>query len=164
MDEKEKISRIMKRTRRIAIGGCLCVLAWGFPGASMQIHMKFFSDKIHTPQKLEKVLREEQIKLGLEGYDIDIEFGSDLETSSIIKDIKDNFYCIKIDSLNNNHNSRTVIKHELYHLAGGHLEYKQSQLENFRKEPLFTLIKTNLHYLCVEEPTANLYAVFGIKL
>ncbi len=102
-----------------------------------------FSEKITSQEQLEKVVREEADKLG-----VDIEEAVLREDGSGCARSSEDGFRIAIDKESAN---RSVVRHEVYHAFKKHPK-KPGQRTSFAK------------YLFVQEPQAVAYQVLGLRL
>jgi len=107
-------------------------------------------DKIH----LEKLLKQEKKKLGIENKNINAYFCNTIETSGARK-INENSYEI---FLAKDQRAFNVLRHELYHVADGHCDKGYELFNNGRK------FEKTIRYLLINEPKASIYGATGLKL
>ena len=147
MDEKtaEKIGKKIGKIINTILYGFVFYSVVNFSGILIgnDISVKN-SSKIKDAHDLEILLRQEKKKLGIEDKIISASFNDTLLTSYAIK--KENNYEILIAQ---RHRCLGTLKHELFHIAAGHLDRSKTRL--FRK-----------YYL--EEPSAMIYSLKDIKL
>jgi len=110
---------------------------------------KLFSERINSQEDLDRVVDEEANKLSM--------------TKSITPKFHDFWIeaSIKLDGGNYEIDiggfgaRRSTVRHELYHIHGGHLEHPWKKSNGFLRA---------LNYIFREEPQAIVYGVFRLKL
>lgn len=105
-----------------------------------------FTKRIETKKELAQVVKEEAEKLGLNPSNITAELGN---YTSYAQKTGSEYYYINIHYPT--HAYRPIVKHELYHIHKGDCE-----------DGLYGL--RFLEYFFIEEPRANLYEAFDIRL
>ena len=108
------------------------------------------SEPVRTRSHLESVLNEEIKKLGITNKRISAGFGKTSYGFAEVKKLSDGSYEI----VSENGKNRSAIRHELYHIVRGYLDYNEVS------NPYSSFFK----YHFVEEPQAVIYQAFGIKL
>ncbi len=146
MDEKtaEKIGKRIGKIINIILYSFVFYSVINFSGILITNSIPNNSLKIKDAHDLEILLRQEKKKLGIEDKIISVSFNDTLITSYAIK--KENNYEIFLVP---RHHNLGVLKHELFHIAAGHLD--RSKTSSFRK-----------YY--IEEPSAIIYSLKDIKL
>jgi len=117
----KNLKKIGKVVREIFLGGLLFYSSVLGIGLLMQEN----SLKIKSKSHLEILVNQEKKKLGIENKNIKVSFCDTLLTSQASK-TGENSYEIQL-SINQMYLG--VLKHELYHISDGHVEYKKEFLQ-----------------------------------
>ena len=139
---------------------------WAFgPMMIMDIYLES-SPKIENQGQLEQLLSQEKKRLGIEDKKIKIQFGLEKgfhEDTSYSRQIGPNEYLIAIHQTQK---KEIVLRHEVYHVADGHCDNLKSKDISKISEGEFIIFKLKriLKYTFLDEPQADLYAIFGWRL
>jgi hypothetical protein len=129
----------------LTIGGAGLAVYFGIlEGLQFLSAISPFNEKIKSQEHLERVIKEEAGKLGLDASKIDSKYNHLGESYA---DKKGERYLVVLDSGLNC--TRGSVKHELCHIANKDCDRKKEK---------------GLHYYLVREPRATAYEVFGLKL
>jgi hypothetical protein len=102
----------------------------------------FNNQKIESQKQLEKVVKEEALKLGLDTSRIESKYNAKHTAASKGEEK----YVLGMTAVNA---TRDNVKHELYHV-----------LKDFDKDDKHDF----MHYFFIQEPRATLYGTFGLRL
>ena len=138
---------IVEGMKWLAIGGGIYITTT----VGTTLTGRMFSEKIKSQEDLEKIVEEETEKLGVD-KPLKSEFG-DFPLAFAAKQ-RDGTYHLHVGRSTA---SRSLVKHELYHIHKGHKGI------SFSKDSRNTLGRI-LKYLFIEEPQAIAYGTFGLKL
>jgi len=113
------------------------------------------SPKIANQERLESLLDVERKNAGIAD---DIEVKAYLGNESCAEKVRDKSYEITI-AKHFPFNDTCALRHELYHVAGGHCD----DMHNF-KNSYFGRLGNTVKFLWIYEPEAVIYSATGIKL
>ena len=140
---------------------CADVIILGvFSYVVIPISLQHIASNLATPIKnqkqLEQILQIEKKKLGIKDKYIDVQFGPEKNyeaaDTSYSRKIWNNKYKIVIHQTQRN---EAILRHEVYHIADGHLDSIEEVNSDFGK---------TLDYFLLHEPQASLYGSLGLKL
>jgi hypothetical protein len=150
MTDWEIINSAVKGTELVAAGGgaAFCGYFGLLYGLQAISALSPFNEKIKSQEQLEKVVREEAPKAGLNSSDIDARYVHLGDTYSDNKKKGNVGYILSMSD--GTGCTRKNVRHELGHMASGDCDGEDDS--------------KGLHFYFVREPRAILYEVFGLKV
>ena len=119
-----------------------------------------FSKKIGNQEDLEQIVKDEKEKLGIEG-NIKTTFTNEYNplNSGEVHKLGENDYELILPK---GANSRTAIRHELYHIYKSHLN-EENQIKPENHTVFGYVLRNAFDMMCISEPQAILYQIFNLK-